>query len=601
MALLGMAATADVGALGFGRVPSVVPYGAPLDLSIPIRLEAGESLAPTCVFADVSIGDRRLPASAVRVSLEGHGTAAEGHSVRVRTSLAVEEPVVTLDVAAGCDARVTRRVVVLADPPARIALSSAAPAAQRESDRPDAAPGPIAARQQPATTAGAQPAPDRPSTVPVSYPVARGTIRQPASTTSGRPAADVTTPLPAPQREDIPPAPRALTLAAQDEAEARAAAVAAQAEASAATQRVAALEQGMQDLHSHALSNQEALAQMRSRLGDAEGRSRLLPALLLLCAMLILLAAWLAQRLRTLQRAAPSTAHAAAGNDAPLDGSRVGPESDGQHGSASAKNDGKTSSAFGALPSAADAVWRASTEPLMADAPADDRLVRPATVDEIMDLEQQAEFFILLGQDDAAIDLWVAHLRSSGGVSPLPYLKLLEIHKRRHDRPAYERTRTRFSQRFDAPAPDWDAEPEQGQALQDYPRAMSRLQRTWHVPQDAMLELEGLLLRKNVEESFDLPAYRDALVLYAVARELQKSGHDGVEVDLVLPLTHEQDLAVAPGRAGPGAAAQPLGEGSVVLEGRAIVPVDLDLSDSMLPGDSLSATLSPLAASWRRD
>ena len=36
-------------------------------------------------------------------------------------------------------------------------------------------------------------------------------------------------------------------------------------------------------------------------------------------------------------------------------------------------------------------------------------------------------------------------MRSTGGKSPLPYLKLLEIHRRRGDRDAYERIRERFN------------------------------------------------------------------------------------------------------------------------------------------------------------
>src|SRR6185369_12997803 len=70
---------------------------------------------------------------------------------------------------------------------------------------------------------------------------------------------------------------------------------------------------------------------------------------------------------------------------------------------------------------------------------------RPVSAEELIDLEQQAEFFVVLGQDEAAIDLLVGHLRDSGGTSPLPYLKLLEIYRRRGERESYERTRERFN------------------------------------------------------------------------------------------------------------------------------------------------------------
>ena len=116
---------------------------------------------------------------------------------------------------------------------------------------------------------------------------------------------------------------------------------------------------------------------------------------------------------------------------------------------------------------------------------------RSVSVEELIDLEQRAEFFTVLGQDESAIDLLMAHLRSTGGASPLPYLKLLEIYRRRDERGAYERTRTRFNHRFNARAPDWERDPEQGRALLEYDSVMSRLQAAWRTPVDAMAELEG--------------------------------------------------------------------------------------------------------------
>jgi hypothetical protein len=99
-------------------------------------------------------------------------------------------------------------------------------------------------------------------------------------------------------------------------------------------------------------------------------------------------------------------------------------------------------------------------------------LTRPVSVDELIDLEQQAEFFLVLGEEDAAIDLLMVHLRSTGGISPLPYLKLLEIYRRRQDRESYERMRKRFDRRFNAVAPEWDTDLERGRELQDYPAVL---------------------------------------------------------------------------------------------------------------------------------
>ena len=143
----------------------------------------------------------------------------------------------------------------------------------------------------------------------------------------------------------------------------------------------------------------------------------------------------------------------------------------------------------------------------------------------------------MLGQDEAAIELLVQHLRDTGGGSPLPYLKLLEIQHRQGDREAYERTRARFNHRFNAYAPEWGQDMRAGRSLEDYPGLLPRLQQVWPRPLDAMAELEALLFRKSRGELFDLPAYREVLFLYALARDLlDREPVDPNNVDLLLPL-----------------------------------------------------------------
>ena len=105
---------------------------------------------------------------------------------------------------------------------------------------------------------------------------------------------------------------------------------------------------------------------------------------------------------------------------------------------------------------------------------------------ELIDLEQQADFFIALAQDDAAIDLLMGELRHSGGSSPMPYLKLLEIYRRRGDIDAHERIRERFNRRFNAHAPANVAEPMAGQSLEAYADAIARLQAAWATPEQAV-------------------------------------------------------------------------------------------------------------------
>ena len=160
------------------------------------------------------------------------------------------------------------------------------------------------------------------------------------------------------------------------------------------------------------------------------------------------------------------------------------------------------------------------------------------SIEELIDLEQQAEFFVVLGQDDAAIDLLIGHIRATGGTSPLPYLKLLEIYRRLGDRESYERTRERFNHRFNAYAPDWDSDLQHGRSLDEYPGIVQRLQLAWPTPLDAMAELEALMFRRDGGELFELPAYREVLFLYSMARDLlDHQGGPPTSIDVLLPLT----------------------------------------------------------------
>jgi hypothetical protein len=198
---------------------------------------------------------------------------------------------------------------------------------------------------------------------------------------------------------------------------------------------------------------------------------------------------------------------------------------------------------------------------------------RDVSAEELIDLEQQAEFFVVLGQDEAAIDLLVAHLRDTGGASPLPYLKLLDIYRRRGDRAAYERTRDRFNHRFNAHAPGWDQPHTEGRALDDYPAVMHWIQQVWPKPLDAMAELESLLFRRDGGELFDLPAYRELLMLYAVARDLldtDPSSAGGHAVDVLLPLGDANGFAATAPRPHLG------DEATQPFDQRPTAPLDLD-------------------------
>jgi hypothetical protein len=424
----------------------------------------------------------------------------------------------------------------------------------------------------------------------------------------------------------------ALAAVAQAASAARGAASAAAVSAA----RIDSLEREVQQLLSELQNERAAAALLRAQLADGEEPGRWTLPLVALAVGLAAVALWLAWRLTGLQRQrrngwrpAASTADSAIGSvrpsglpappmvselaappSEPLPPARALPAwppaapsaevestlsgyvtpvgaASGPAPQLAARQAPPPSSAPGqpAAPSAEPAA--ATTEPLAGPRSGAAQAPRDVSVEELIDLEQQAEFFVVLGQDEAAVDLLVEHLRQTGGGSPLPFLKLLEIFGRRGNRDAYERMRARFNRRFNAYAPEWGADLSHGRVLEDYPEVLPRLQAAWPRPLDAMAELEALLFRRSRGELFDLPAYREVLFLYSLARDLLD--HEAVpsgSVDLLLPMADAQDPAYVASTepTGPQPDREPDSgpdSGPMTLpldEERATAPIDLDLS-----------------------
>jgi hypothetical protein len=66
-----------------------------------------------------------------------------------------------------------------------------------------------------------------------------------------------------------------------------------------------------------------------------------------------------------------------------------------------------------------------------------------------------------------------------------------------------------------------------GRTLEGYPAVLQRLQQLWPDEGRAVADIEALLLRRADLEPFDMPAYRDILLLHALARDLPSVDGDG--------------------------------------------------------------------------
>ncbi len=105
-----------VWALSLGGSRGAVVLGAPLDLSFDVQPDPGTDIASACVTARIMAGETAIGDGRVRVTplpdMRGRPPA-----VRVQAAIAVDEPVVTVTLSAGCTGKVTRTYTFLTELP----------------------------------------------------------------------------------------------------------------------------------------------------------------------------------------------------------------------------------------------------------------------------------------------------------------------------------------------------------------------------------------------------------------------------------------------------------------------------------------------------
>jgi pilus assembly protein FimV len=633
-------AAAPAKALGFGRIGNTTQLGQPLNFAALIRLEGDETLSRECVAAEVFVGDNKLQPSQVRVTLEA-ASAANERLLRVTTLTIVDEPVVTVSVSVGCTSKVTRKFVAFIDPPlinapqtaaadsslmvpqradsqvaplvaivegeqAPVAVPSRSPARPLRSERPrrDAASARATPRSRPVVVARADAANAPSAPTPAAPKKAAATARaaQAPRTAAVGPRLELeAAPAVVARAASAPPAGELPVVAAAASAASAPLTDDAAALLALERERIRLLEEGLARLRSDSQATQQALVALQARLQAAESERYANPLVYTLAWLLALLALavgalwWRQSRARTAAQwwAPPAPAAAARVDRAkpheletamPTTMSGVAPAYE-----VSMLGPGEVSNLAPDLPMTIPAaaalrpIVQATAEP-----------TRELSVEELIDLEQQAEFFVVLGQDEAAIELLMSHVRNDGGVSPLPYLKLLEIYKRRGEADAYSRIRDRFNRRFNAYAPDWDADLQHGLPLEAYRETVEKLQELWVSPAKAMETLAGALFRRDPsDQTYDLPAYRELLFLYAIARDFQEHGliDLGRDVDLLLPMHDDAPLAPIAHLV----SSVPAGFQNSTLSTQ---PLDLDVS--LVRGDADHAAPKPAPAGVER-
>ena len=644
LAACGWLIACDASALTIGRARGAVLVGRPLELTIPVTLDARGEESP-CASAEVFYGEERLRRDPV-VRWEP-GAGAEG-VFRVSSPLPVDEPMVTVYLRVGCGQSSTRRFVMLSEPPP-----------DNETSLPRIDPVPAAPLARTSPKAAAQARAGGTSGTP-GMPGASGT-----SSTSGKPGAsgpraavpagaapatrarrpEAGEPRPrlklepldlGPERDPVLRLSSELRSEVAADPQRRAAAAvlwkALQRGPDEALQdalRLQSVERELKSLRDITQQNAASVARMREEVERTRGQRGIAGTIVAALSLLLLaLLAWLGwrwwgeQRLKRVGRwfdehgeatTAASPRHVPHGlQTQPAAILREGPPAPKVRKAPAAAPAPATGAAVVAAMSAAAVAPAVPRPAAIAAAPRDEFLAsrggitRMVGVQELIDVHDKADFFLSIGEYDQAIALLEAHVHDDVETSALAWMDLLELYHSLGRRAEYERLRNEFRQRFTASVPDFDHFDQPSASLENYERALGRIVALWPSPRVLDVIEESIFRKPGLPgaEPFSLEAYRELVLLYHVAKEMveqaQGAPHEPAFRDTAVhplnvtgrgePVASRRELLMTPPASARLGVDIDLGDGPGAEDARPELPaLDFDLDEP---------TLSPPLDPW---
>lgn len=611
--LWAVALSASALSLGAGR--GSVVLGSSIDLTFDIEPDPGVELSASCLAAGVTVGSTPVGESRVRLTplpdLRGRSPA-----VRLQVPLAVDEPMVTVVLSAGCSGRVSRTYTFLADMPAAAPVRG--PVDVQRLPGAGALPAGAATGGMPEPASAAPPSaavPGRPAgTAPQAAPAAVAPVQVPAASPSparARPAPPRNSPPKVAPKTDAAPRPRLvmepLELWLDSPVALRASTALATVPAEGASpereralaqwqalntplevqvdreQRLSALDAELRQAKAQLATERSAASQRQAEMGQALEERFPAEWVYGLGALALLLAGGvvgLALRLRrtgdgeSLLAWKRHVAHTTLGETGaqPLDLSpSVPPGGDAWNrsdtlpvratendalsslpdpvpgatplegtlpaGLAAAMAPGDSVSPPAAPPPAMPAFFEraAPSVPSPAKAPAvvaaapaaaEPAVAQASSVlhiinaEELFDIQQQAEFFVSVGEHSHAIEILQSHIAEHATTSPLAYIELLRLFHTLGRADDFERLRAQFVAHFNVRVPDFSAFHRAGKTLEQYPDALATIEAEWTLAQ-VVERLEGYLFRQKGGQDglvFDMAAFDDLLMLLAIAQ-----------------------------------------------------------------------------------
>lgn len=562
-------------AVGLGGVRVQSGLGQPLSASIALLgAEAGD-VTGACIKSKVETVDGVF----ILVPQIALSRAAASATIAISSRLAINEPAVVIRVEIGCSTSIHRDYQILLDPPLLFPATMggravAAVTAPVETVSKESFPVIGAGQDKPVDVLGQKNAIKQYSTKRVST-AQRTTraVRQKKSEQSiilkGRPAShdvlklsgdDTDTIYPLKLSSILSEVSKAPVQPATEEmrlAQARFAAILhgedpallAEGQVKGVQDQIQALRTEFEQIKRQNAADRAALAELR----NAPGASTWIAGLGGLLTLSFLAIAWLAWRLRTTRQGNQpiwwENVPDAEGNQADPDSFQAESEDElivpGKlEALAAANNAGIKHSSNSRPPVQTQAENRKADLPLLEDSSSsggffstsgedtvsgNDRRpdkVNEFKVEEISDVTQEAEFWISLNDPQRAIEI-LEQQDVDHPESPVHWLYLLELYREVKNKEKHDALSERFIRLFNAQIAKYgeSIQVTQPQSIEEFPHLMSRICALWN--QDGIVEfLESLLIhnRDGVRAGFDLPVYREILLLISIAHELERLG-----------------------------------------------------------------------------
>lgn len=597
-------AAASSMAMSLGRHRGAALIGRPLDISVQAVLDAQEDIASLCLEADVFYADNKLDKSRIRVTAEKSFTGSQEAVIRIRSSSLVDEPVVTLYLRVGCQQKTERRYVTLADMASDV-LPERSGSAQIASP---ASVLPVGPKSVPASAAAPDAAqvaakkPKKSNKTQKSEEIASNAGNAESATASKPDRAVKNKPNQVnrarlklepldlsidrdPQLKSSTELLSAPTINPQERSSAAALWQALNAQPQDIlrdTQKLQTLEKSVFGLQAQSQKTQLSIDELGVKLQKAQSERYANPLVYALAALLLLAFAGAAyliwgrfprrhfaggdvpwwRKNESSEDLRQSWASSGSSGDEIDHGSKafsksgrpalkkVPPDIDLTAGlpGAGGKPDGRSDFSGSKQTSNFDLD---SMPPLGSKYRPDFALSmthpsRAVKAEELFDVQQQADFFISIGQHDQAIEVLRSHIGEGVDTSALVYLDLFNLYHQLQREKDYSELREEFNRQFNTEIPTFDMYADTAPGLEAYQLAMSRIEALW--PSPKVLEIiEESIFRKpnNNSEAFNLVAYRELLMLYSVAKEIispeSKTKHSPKKFDLPDTPAHSLD------------------------------------------------------------